>query len=50
MTCCGGVAQHNIHIVRKNQTRDDAAKETQKGRTEKKRHWKGLECKNGIRN
>jgi hypothetical protein len=43
------VVRRKGNFVRKHSTRDNVEQETQKGRTEEKRRWKGLECKTGIK-
>jgi hypothetical protein len=49
MTRHAGVAWHKGHGCQGHRKKN-AAPRTQKGRSDEKRHWKSLECKNGIRN
>jgi hypothetical protein len=44
-----GVARREGSVVRNYWTGNNVEHGTQKGRALGKRHWKGLECKNGIR-
>jgi hypothetical protein len=49
MTHSAEVARRRAHGLQR-QEKDDIAPRTPKGRTSRKKRWKGLECKIGIKN
>jgi hypothetical protein len=44
-----GMARHEEHVARKNETRNNIARGALRGRTFRKKHWVNLEGSTGVR-